>query len=136
MINPLHRYLSRLYDIMLSRQEMQIEELEILDRSDRPGQSSELYARLRFSDGSQLQVVEKLLVERYTSIKARYAYHYQRADGTLVFRYDNVPHHPEIVTFPHHKHVRETITAARPPDLYLFNKWGPTGVADPLKAGS
>lgn len=117
MINPLHRYLSRLYDIMLSRQEMQIEELEILDRSDRPGQSSELYARLRFSDGSQLQVVEKLLVERYTSIKARYAYHYQRADGTLVFRYDNVPHHPEIVTFPHHKHVRETITAARPPDL-------------------
>jgi len=117
MINPLHRYLSRLYDIMLSRQEMQIEELEILDRSDRPGQSSELYARLRFSDGSQLQVVEKLLVERYTSIKARYAYHYQRADGTLVFRYDNVPHHPEIVTFPHHKHVGETITAARPPDL-------------------
>jgi len=117
MINPLHRYLSRLYDIMLSRQEMQIEELEVLDRSDRPGQSSEFYARLRFSDGSQLQVVEKLLVERYTSIKARYTYHYQRADGTLVFRYDNVPHHPEIVTFPHHKHVGETIAAARPPDL-------------------
>jgi len=42
---------------------------------------------------------------------------HQRADGTLVFRYDNVPHHPEIVTFPHHKHVGETITAARPPDL-------------------
>ena len=63
-MNPLHRYLARLYDTMLSRQEMQVEEVEILDRSDRPGQTSEFYARLRFSDGSQLQVVEKLIVER------------------------------------------------------------------------
>lgn len=116
-MNPLHRYLSRLHDIILSRQEIRVEELEVLDRSDWPGQSSEFYARLRFSDGSQLQVVEKLIVERYTSVKARYTYHYQRADGTLVFRYDNVPHHPEIVTFPHHKHVGDTIAAARPPDL-------------------
>jgi hypothetical protein len=22
-----------------------------------------------------------------------------------VFRYDNAPHHPEIITFPHHKHI-------------------------------
>lgn len=22
-----------------------------------------------------------------------------------VFRYDNAPHHPQIVTFPHHKHI-------------------------------
>ncbi len=117
MMNALHRYLSRLHDIMLSRQEIQIEEMEILDRSDRRGESSEFYARLRFSDGSQLQVVEKLIVERYTSIKIRYAYHYQRADGTLVFRYDNVPHHPEIATFPHHKHVGDRVTSAQPPDL-------------------
>ncbi|MEJ5199337.1 MAG: DUF6516 family protein [Anaerolineae bacterium] len=25
--------------------------------------------------------------------------------GQRVFRYDNAPHHPEIVTFPHHKHI-------------------------------
>ena len=24
----------------------------------------------------------------------------------MVFRYDNAPHHPEIATYPHHKHVK------------------------------
>ncbi|MCP4166924.1 MAG: hypothetical protein GY759_13685 [Chloroflexi bacterium] len=112
-----HRYLGRLQDTIVSRQEIEVEEMEILDRSDRPGQTSELYARLCFHDNSQLQIVEKLIVERYTIIKARYAYHYQKADGTLVFRYDNVPHHPEIKTYPHHKHIGEKIAATRPPDL-------------------
>ena len=116
-MNALHRYLGRLHDTVLSRQEIRIEELEILDRSDRPGQTSEFYARLRFLDDSQLQVVEKLVVERFTIAKLRYAYHYQRADGALVFRYDNVPHYPEIRTFPHHKHVGDTVIPTRPPDL-------------------
>jgi len=113
----LHHYLGRLYDIILSRQEIAIEELDILDRSDAPGHTSEFYARLRFPDNSQLQVVERLIVERYTITKARYAYHYQRADGTTIFRYDNVPHHPELKTYPHHKHVGDTVVASRPPDL-------------------
>jgi len=43
--------------------------MEILDRSDRPGQTSEFYARVRFPDESQLQVVEKLVVERLTILK-------------------------------------------------------------------
>jgi len=116
-MTTLHRYLSRLHDTLLSRQELQIEELEILDRSDRPGQTSQFYARVRFPDASQLQVVEKLVVERFTILKVRYAYHYQRADGELVFRYDNVPHYPDIKTFPHHKHVGDAVAPARPPDL-------------------
>jgi len=116
-MTTLHRYLSRLHDTILSRQELQIEELEILDRSDRPGQTSEFYARVRFLDASQLQVVEKLVVERFTILKVRYAYHYQRANGELVFRYDNVPHYPDIKTFPHHKHIGETVISSRPPDL-------------------
>lgn len=113
----LHHYLGRLHDIILARQEIVIEELEIFDRSDQPGQTSEFYARLRFPDRSQLQVVERLVVERYTIIKARYTYHYQRADGALAFRYDNVPHHPEIRSYPHHKHVGDAIIASMPPDL-------------------
>lgn len=50
----LHHYLGRLHDIILSRQEVVIEELEIFDRSDQAGQTSEFYARLRFPDHSQL----------------------------------------------------------------------------------
>ncbi|MCS6804453.1 MAG: DUF6516 family protein [Acidobacteriota bacterium] len=53
-------------------------------------------------------------VERYM-----YAYHYQGADGTLIFRYDNAPHFPALSTFPHHKHDGHeyTVVAASPPDL-------------------
>lgn len=30
---------------------------------------------------------------------------YYLRGGERVFRYDNAPHHPEVLTFPHHKHV-------------------------------
>jgi len=116
-MSALHRYLGRLHDTILSRQEIQIEELDIADRSDRPGQTSEFFARLRFLDDSELQVVEKLVVDRFTILKIRYAYNYRRADGELIFRYDNVAHYPDIRTFPHHKHVGNNLLPAQPPDL-------------------
>jgi len=116
-MSALHRYLGRLHDTILSRQETQIEELEIADRSDRPGQTSEFFARLRFLDDTELQVVEKLVVDRFTILKIRYAYNYRRADGELIFRYDNVAHYPDIRTFPHHKHVGNNVLPAQPPDL-------------------
>ncbi len=33
-----------------------------------------------------------------------YSYHYMDAGQQILFRYDNVEHHPHISTFPHHKH--------------------------------
>lgn len=112
-----HHYLARIQATILSRQEIEIETLEIFDRSDQVGQSSEFYAVLRFYDGSRLQIVEKLTMESYALLKTRYAYHYQCADDTLIFRYDNAPHHPEITTHPHHKHIGEVILPSRPPDM-------------------
>lgn len=53
-MTALHRYLSRLHDTILSRHELQIEELEVLDRSDRPGQASEFYVRIRFPERATL----------------------------------------------------------------------------------
>jgi hypothetical protein len=116
-MTQLHRYLTRVQATLLSRREIEIETLEIFDRSDKIGQSSELYAVVRFYDGSQLQIVEKLIVEAYALLKTRYAYHYQQADDTLVFRYDNAPHHPEVPTHPHHKHIGEEVVATQPPDI-------------------
>ena len=48
-----------------------------------------------------------------------YSYHYQRADASLVYRYDDAPHHPELPTFPHHKHEQseQDAFAAEPPTL-------------------
>lgn len=51
--------------------------------------------------------------------KDDYSYQYQREDTTLVFRYDNAPHHPEIKSFPHHKHQssEENIVECQEPDI-------------------
>ncbi len=48
-----------------------------------------------------------------------YVYHYQRADHSLVFRYDNSNHFPDLANFPHHKHVNDesNVVSATTPDL-------------------
>jgi len=117
MIPRLSHYLDRLYATIHSRREIEVEEFHILDRSDVPDRTSELLVRLRFWDGSLLQMEEALIARRFTIIKVRYSYHYQRADGTLVVRYDNAPHHPELPGFPNHKHTPAGIEPAEPPDL-------------------
>ena len=71
-----------------------------------------------FLEGSVLYLREfvnaQTGAERYM-----YAYHYQRSDGTFVFRYDNTPHFSALPTFPHHTHERSesTVVSASPPDL-------------------
>lgn len=37
--------------------------------------------------------------------REKYRYHFMDSDNQLIFRYDNAPHHPEISTFPNHKHL-------------------------------
>lgn len=71
-----------------------------------------------FLDSSQLHLREFVNVEHGIE-HYMYAYHYQRPDGALVFRYDNTPHFPPLPTFPHHKHVgsEADVTAASSPDL-------------------
>ena len=73
---------------------------------------------ISFLDGSQLHLREFVNVEHDIE-RYMYAYHYQRPDGTLVFRYDNTPHFPALATFPHHKHEASeaNVVAASPPDL-------------------
>ena len=113
----LDRYLARLEKTIRTRKEIEVEELEIETKSQGIERSAEFYARLSFYDASQLAASEKLDVERNAIIKTRYAYHYQDSDGALIFRYDNVPHHPEVETHPHHKHIGNRVVPAEPPDL-------------------
>ncbi|RLF14162.1 MAG: hypothetical protein DRN06_07505 [Thermoprotei archaeon] len=40
--------------------------------------------------------------------------------GRPVLRYNNVPHHPEVSTFPHHKHVEGHVEELRKPSLRAF----------------
>lgn len=71
-----------------------------------------------FLDGSCLHLREFVDTERGAN-RYQYVYHYQNADGALIFRYDNTPHFPDLLTFPHHKHTSNeaNVVAAPAPDL-------------------
>lgn len=58
-----------------------------------------------FQDGSSLLFFRELIDMNLPVQKVMYAYHYQKADGTLIFRYDNTAHHKSVPTFPYHKHT-------------------------------
>lgn len=76
-----------------------------------------LRADVYFIDNSLLHFRE-LFVKQDRPVKKAYVYHYQRADGTLVFRYDNTSHYPNLATAPHHKHIEGNEVVASPaPDL-------------------
>lgn len=36
--------------------------------------------------------------------RPKYRYHLQKKDGSLLARWDNAPHHPQLATFPDHRH--------------------------------
>jgi hypothetical protein len=60
--------------------------------------------RVFFWDDSFLDLYEVVNTELGYPVRVSYAYTYIR-EGKRVFRYDNAPHHPEIITYPHHKHI-------------------------------
>ncbi|PKO22712.1 MAG: hypothetical protein CVU38_07955 [Chloroflexi bacterium HGW-Chloroflexi-1] len=60
--------------------------------------------RVFFWDDSFLDLYEVVSTELGYPVRIGYAYTYLQR-GQRVFRYDNAAHHPEIITFPHHKHI-------------------------------
>lgn len=72
---------------------------------------------LIFTDESVLHFLEFVNVKETVNIY-KYSYHYRDQQGKLIFRYDMAPHHREIDTFPHHKHVYpDTVMRTSAPDL-------------------
>jgi len=52
--------------------------------------------------------------ERYSNRKLiKYSYHLMKGDK--IMRWDNVPHHKEISTYPHHKHENDQVIES--PDM-------------------
>ena len=74
--------------------------------------------RIFFWDDSYLDLYEVVSTELGYPIRVHYAYTYLR-EGQRVFRYDNAPHHPEVETHPHHKHIgpRDALTPSTQPTL-------------------
>jgi hypothetical protein len=102
----LDEYLKELDDFILSADE--IIKVEILRREiwDTELEKIAIYRyRIHLKDEAFLELTERLLEESGTLIRTKYRFHWQSKDGTLIKRWDNARHHPEIKTFPHHLHV-------------------------------
>ncbi|MBI5919105.1 MAG: hypothetical protein HY849_07020 [Nitrosomonadales bacterium] len=76
-----------------------------------------LRIRLRFQNGALLEINEALIIDSGALKSLGYRYHLQRANNELLFRYDNTPHFPNLPSFPHHKHLRDSVVATSKPDL-------------------
>lgn len=63
--------------------------------------------RIFFWDSSYLDIYEVVSTELGYPVRVHYAYTYLH-QNQRVFRYDNAPHYPEIITHPHHKHLGVT----------------------------
>lgn len=74
--------------------------------------------RVTFWDASFLDIYELVSTELGYPVRINYSYTYLSGDQ-LIFRYDNAPHHPEIVTHPHHKHIgpKDRLAPADQPNL-------------------
>ena len=83
---------------------------------DEDQQGGTIEGTLYFRDGSRLEFTETVTIERYRPVKLFYVYQYISA-GEAVFRYDNAPHHPDLPTFPHHKHLGKARLPATEPTL-------------------
>jgi hypothetical protein len=60
--------------------------------------------RLKLEDASIVELTERLVEEQGQLSVTKYRFHWQTETGKLIKRWDNAPHHPEIVTFPDHLH--------------------------------
>ncbi|MCP4428105.1 MAG: hypothetical protein GY803_26765 [Chloroflexi bacterium] len=72
---------------------------------------------LYFANDSRLHFRELVELQANAVTRHMYSYHYQDANQTLIFRYDDTPHFPDLPDFPHHKHIGTQVISAEPPDL-------------------
>lgn len=71
-----------------------------ISRFEQFGDILRLRAEFVLSDDSRLYVRETVLGPS----TRKYAYHWQKAHGDLIMRWDNAPDW-DVTTFPHHKHI-------------------------------
>jgi hypothetical protein len=86
-----------------------VEDLEIVQKEI----ATKLKAKLRLFDGSILWVREVYI----NDLIEVYSYYWLRPDETMIIGWDNAPHHKNVKTYPHHKHVADNIYDSDQRDL-------------------
>lgn len=88
--------LNRFLDIIESYEIIEFQEEDFISR---------LRVKVRLIDASYLWIRE---VRKKNKIIA-YSYYWMDNDNRILTGWDNAPHHKEIRTFPHHKHIGNSI---------------------------
>lgn len=67
-----------------------------------------------FMDSSALDFTIFAKESHHSIVIEKYSFHYRDRQGLMLFRYDNAPHHPELSSFPDHKHIGNNTVSAAP----------------------
>jgi hypothetical protein len=59
----------------------------------------------RLTNGDIFEFAEYVQIHTSKINIVTYSFHWQSANGKLIKRWDNVPHHNEVDTYPHHLHL-------------------------------
>jgi len=59
--------------------------------------------KIQLKDGSNLRISEKWSDQQLM----QYSYYWLDEENNLIISWDNIPHHPQISTYPHHKHLQK-----------------------------
>ncbi len=107
-------YLSEIESILLNLENIYIERyVEEIQTDSRVN----LRIRIRWDTGYLLEINEAIIVENSSLVTLDYRYHCQDHQNNLIFRYDSTPHFPELVSFPHHKHLKTEVIACEKPAI-------------------
>ena len=81
------------------------------------GNTTYLKSNVIFIDSSRLEIALFIKEVHGTVSIGKYRYQYMNNQQHIFFRYDNAPHHPEIPSHPHHKHIERLVVSTNPPSL-------------------
>ena len=59
--------------------------------------------KVQLIDGSNLRISEEWLEQQLI----QYSYYWLDDENKLIIGWDNAPHHTQIATYPHHKHIQQ-----------------------------
>ncbi len=66
--------------------------------------------KCKLTNNDILEFAEYVQVRKDKIYLETYSFHWQDAKGNLIKRWDNVPHHKKLDTFPHHIHLLKSRT--------------------------
>lgn len=81
------------------------------------GKTIYLKGVITFTDLSILEMSVFATIFRNKIVMDKYRFQYMDKKNRMVFRYDNAPHHGELSTFPHHKHLPGGVNPSTQPSL-------------------